>query len=203
MSSLAAVPQTTVVPGAAGIARPVPAHRARRRKWLGVLCVAAVLSPGLLVLPPVWHGALRAFLRWQMGRCGYELTVGRISGGPFAETRLDDLCVRGVASGSGTDFTVARAKFTVAWRLPWLHRSAPWMKEVTLEGLRGTLDLASGLRPGKSAPLRPNDATARWLPENFTVLADDFRLRQGSDSLHASGLVLSGRSDGAGGDRGP
>ncbi len=201
MSSLATVPQTIVVPevaGVAGVARPVSARRGQRRKWLGALFVAVVLSPGLLALPPVWHGVLRAFITWQADRCGYELTVGRVSGGPFSETSLDHLRVRGGTSGGGTDLAVARARFALAWRLPWLRRSAPWMKGITLEGVRGTLDLAGGLRSGGGSQHHPNDATERWLPENFAVQADDFRLRHGPYSLRASGLVLSGKGDGAG-----
>ncbi len=184
-------------------------RRVRARFWLG-LAAAAALS--LLSSAPPWHAAVRALLVWQAARQGCDLTVGAIEGGPFDTTHLYNLRCRqrGLppgASATGTDLSVAHAQITFAWALPWSQRAeSSWVRQCTLDGVRGQLDLSpSGRRPGGAGLVGrwgrfgPFDALApRLVPTDFLVRADDAAVRRGRYHLRAFGLFLSGSHDGSG-----
>ena len=191
MSSAAtAFPSTAVVPPAA---RTVFLKPHRFWRWVGVLLAAAALSPGLLVLPPVWHGAVRTALGWQASRHGCELTVGRVRGGLFGATRLEDVRVR--TADGGTDLSVARVSVRLLAGASLFQRPAPWLRDVRLEGVHGSLDLASG----QSSPRRRFAQLGMdWQPANFSFQADDLCLRHGRDALQLMGLLVTGGSGSAG-----
>ena len=100
---------------------------------------------------------LRACLVWQASRCGYQLNIARVSGGPFGPTCLEDVRLR--QRGDGTDLQLARAQFTVAWKFPWpgpLRAHA--CEKSAWKGCAGRLDLdatagGSGLSETASAVL--------------------------------------------------
>ncbi len=197
ISSIATLPRSPEVP----TIRPASARVPRRWKWLLAFLVVVLVAPGVLVLPPVWHGVLRGLLVWQASRGGYELKIHRLSGGLFQTVRLDGvrLSRRGVSpEGEGTALRIDRADFVVAWRLPWVHRSASWLKEVRLEGVRGSVDLESALSADKQESRRGNEAATRWLPASFLIEGDDLRLRQSGYIVRLSGWRLTGTRDGTG-----
>ncbi len=200
MSSVATFPQAPAIPAAVRAARPSTARRGGWRKWVGAVLIVTLLGPATLSLPPVWHGALRVFLTRQATRAGYELTVGRMTGGPFGMTQLEAVRLRGTnrKESGGTDVIVSSARFAIAWRFPWLHHPAPSMREIDLAGVHGTLDLTPASPAVESVQRRIGNLATWWLPENFGLQADDFRLSRGSYSLHATGLLISGRCDGPG-----
>ncbi len=178
------------------------------RFWLAL---AAVLPLSLLSAPP-WHAAVRALLVWQAARQGCDLTVGAVEGGPFDTTHFYNLHCRqhGLPPGTpatGTDLSVAHAQITFAWTLPWRQRAASsWVRQCTLDGMRGQLDLSpSGRRSGGAGIVGRwgrfdwADALApRLVPADFLLRADDAVLRRGRYHLRALGLFLSGNHDGAG-----
>ena len=181
-----------------------PRRRVRARFWLALATVAAL---SLLSSAPPWHAAVRALLVWQAARQGCDLTAGAIEGGPFDTTHLYNLRCRphGRPPGTGTDLTIAHAQITFAWTLPWRERAASpsWVRQCTLDGVRGQWDLSpSGHRSGGAGIVNRfgwADALAsRFVPADFLLRADDAVLRRGRYHLRVLGLFLSGNHDGAG-----
>ena len=168
-----------------------PASRRRLWQWAGVVLAVVLLSPGVLAFPPVWHGAVRTALAWQASRHRYELTVGQVHGGLFGSTRLDDLRLR---AAGGTDLTATRATFRFFAGASLLHRPTAWLGEVRLEGVRGSLDLASGAAVAGEPPARRHFSGpgTDWLPANFSLQADEFCLRRGRDTARLLGLSVTG-----------
>lgn len=183
MSSVAILPSTTVLP----VAPKTVGIRRRVWRWIGGLLAVMVCSPGLLALPPVWHGAVRMALAWETSRRGSELTIGHVRGGLFGTTRLDDVRLR-TAAGD-TDLSVARVSVRFFAGGSLFHLPTSWIKDLRLEGVHGHLDLAAG----DLFSQRPVFGLgANWRPASFTVQADDFRIQRGRDAVRLLGLILTG-----------
>ena len=196
---------TTTQPPVAGpsAAAPRPRHRTRARFWLLLLLAAAI---SLASYPPPWQAAVRAWLVWQAGRQGCDLSVDAIAGGPFDPIHLYGIHCRQrdlpATADAGTDLRVAHAEVALAWTLPWRQRAgSSWIRQITLDGVRGQWDLsARGHRSG------PTTARSAWLdafgaklvPADFLLRAADATLRRGRYHLRVRGMILSGNRDDAG-----
>ena len=92
-------------------------------------------------------------------------------GGPFDTFHLYGLRFR--QPGPGTDLRIDHAELTLAWTLPGLQHPAPsWVRQLTLDGVRGRWDLAAGGKRRASPTLTGrfgwNDALApRLIPAKF------------------------------------
>ena len=155
----------------------LPANGTRRFwRWAGIGLAVITLSPALLVLPPVWHGALRTAFAWEASRRGYKATISHVRGGLFGTTHLEAVRVRTLRGG--TDLSVAQASF----------RLLGGGSSICLEGVRGTLDLSAASCGGWLG--------ANWQPAEFSVQMDDLCLRRGPGTLRLLGLSATGkRSD--------
>lgn len=196
MFSVATTLPTPVAPAVLPIS---PAHvgtRRSRRKWIGAALAAVLLSPAVLALPPVWHGAMRTALTWQASRYGYELTVDRVHGGAFSTTRLEGVQVR---SATGiTNLAAARASFGLVANGSFFHGPASWLRDLQLEGVRGNLDLAVAVPEGTSLRRRFVGPGANWQPADFSLQADDLRFQHGRDAVRLLGLRVTGGRGGPG-----
>ncbi len=161
----------SIAPAVLTATPPVDRIHHRFWRWLVALLSAVALSPTLLVLPPVWHGAVRIALAWEAARHGCAWTVGDVRGGIFGATRLEG--VRMHTASGGTDLSVARASVQLLGRNSF----------VRLEGICGTLDLAS--RPAVWLG-------ANWHPAEFSFQGDDLCLRRGPNVLRLLGLSVTG-----------
>lgn len=180
--------------------------RTRRRFWW---VLVATLIIGGLCSPPPWHVLLRFLLVRAAAQHGGDLAIGRMRGGPFDMTSLDDVrwSPRGLSTGStgaGTDLRVRHAEITPFWRIPFLQKPVPsCVQRVVLAGISGRWDLATVAdAPDASVPAAPS-AQGRWLdrlfkrcvPTKLFIQADDLTLQRNRYRLRVRGLRLSGERD--------
>ena len=156
-----------------------------------------MLSPILLVLPPVWHGAVRGAVAWQASRHGCEATIERVRGGVFGATWLDGVHVR--ALSGNTELSAAHASFHLFASAPSSRRRVAWLGDVRLDGVRGYLDLTPGADAGAASSRRNVlGAHARWQPADFSLQIDDLRLQHGHDAVRLLDLLVTGGRSGPG-----
>lgn len=184
--------------------------------------------------PPLWHRVLRKVLTSQASRLGLECDVEEIEGGLFDTTLLYDVRCRPhglpltIASAAepgpapaGTNFRVARAELTLAWRIPFFQHPAPsWVNHLVLDGISGQIDLNTKGQPSPQSPdgwraagLLPTQwldlplslladklalVSHKIVPARFRLACNDLLLRRGRFWLHWRGGLLTGARDESG-----
>ena len=190
-----------VDPARPAFAGPRPRRGARARFWL---LLAVTLLCALVCEPRPWRAAVRALLTWQAARQGCELSIDGMEGGPLDAFHLYGVHYRQheqpAGAAAGTDLWIAHAEIAFAWTLPWQQRpGSPWVRRVTLDGVRGRLDLsADGYRRSPASGARPSGVetlAARLIPAEFLLRTEDATLRRGRYHLRARGLLLTGSHD--------
>ena len=183
------------------LALTCPRVRTRRRFWW-LLALTFLVSA--LFYPPLWHVLLRRLTVAYATRHGYELSIGRMQGGPFDPIHAFDIrCHR---SGTTTDVHVSHAELTLAWQLPDLESAKPGIvQRLSLVGINGICDLAAAdsfVRPTS----RGLTLSGTWLdrlvrrlmPTEIFVQGDDITLRRKRYQMRLRGLRLSLERDNSG-----
>ncbi len=177
-----------------------PAVRPRRRKRRGLILVVLILALliGVIAYPPAFLYVVRELLTFQAWRYGYQLTVGDMSGnaaGPisFSKARL----THASAAGTATQLDIDQASAAFAWRHLIWQRDLPVWQSLTVDGLRGAIDLPSqsqppppSHRPGFLRPRSLGKLTRLVLPSQFTVSHASIVIRHSEGSVTLTGIDL-------------
>ncbi len=199
------------------IAGPAAVHAARRRRtrkrfWLLLLLAGAV---SLSLSPRPWQAALIEGLRWRAAQQGMEIEVAGAEGGLFDSIQLYGLRCSG---GRSPGWSAARVDLEFGWRVPWIQKPRPWLRQVCIEGLTGVADLNPvPSAPETRAPSRPAQFAGEWMnrgrawltrhfdalaakcvPAAIQARAHDFALIRHSHRLGVERLLLTAPSDAAG-----
>lgn len=191
---------------------PTPKRRTRLRFRLALLLTLLLCA---VTFPPVWHAALRAFIRWQAASRGWNVSVGAIDGGLLDATVLYDVRCRKTFPAltvsdkpGGVDLRIARFETVFAWQWPFGRRKDPGtIDRLTLDGLSGNMDFTSaGDSANAAAPvpqtasLTPGFVLKLWPvitapPADFELLRVNCRISRGAVSLRLRDARLTAHRD--------
>jgi len=127
-----------------------PAVRPRRRKRTGLLAFLLIILAllGAVVYPPTFLFVVRQVLAFEAWRYGFSLSIGQMDGsvtGPIwlYHTRFSHNSV----AGTSTMLEIDRAHTSFAWKhLLWKRDERVW-NDLTMDGVRGTIDLPTETQP--------------------------------------------------------
>ena len=144
-----------------------PAVRPRRRKRKGVLVflLIVLVALGAIVYPPTFLFVLRQALAFEAWRYGFQLSVGEMSGSVTEPVWLHDTRFsHNSEAGTSTLLEIDKAHTSFAWKHLFWHRDAGIWDNLTLDGVRGTIDLPSPDHPAeKTTGERPSILHPRGL----------------------------------------
>ena len=148
------------------------------------LAALIVLVAASMFEPHCFRFAFKHLLRLEAWRCGIDAQMRAVEGSLFEPVTLRD-SVWIYESGDGPisrlEIETARAEFS--WRDLFSRGAAPWFQRLTVEGLRGKVELPIETpipeRPGFR--LRLPGPQSRWIPGPERIEARDVNLIFQSD----------------------
>jgi hypothetical protein len=167
------------------------AVRPRRQKRTGLLVFLLTLLAvlGAIVYPPTFRFAVRRALAFEAWRYGFHLTIGTIEGSVTEPIWLYHARLsHDSAAGASTVLEIDKAHTTFAWKhLLWQRDVTVW-HDLTLDGVRGDIDLHAGAQPSPKANASPfhlpgsSKPPRLLLPSSLTISHASIVIRQ-SDGL--------------------
>ena len=132
------------------------AVRPRRRKRNGLLVSLFVLFAllGLIVYPPTFLFAVRQALGFEAWRYGFQLSIGSMDGSVTDPIWLYNARLsHNSTAGTSTMIEIDSARTSFAWKhVVWQRDSRVW-NDLTLDGVRGSIDLPTASQSfAKSTP---------------------------------------------------
>ncbi len=183
--------------------KPAVRPRRRRRKGLLFLLLLVLALLAAIAYPPTFRFGVREFLAFEAWRYGFHLSIGEIDGSVTQPILLHDARLsHNSDAGTSTMLQIDTASASFAWRhFIWQRDMLVW-HDLTLDGVRGTIDLPNDgkLQPkAASSPFRllGGAKTPRLLlPSSLTISNANIDIRESGGrvrlqdlNLHASNMA--------------
>jgi len=177
--------------------QPAVRPRRRRRKGLLVFLLLLLALLGGIAYPPTFRFAVRQLLAFEAWRYGFQLSIGQIDGsvtGPIwlYHARLS----HNSDAGTSTMLEIDKASTSFAWKhLVWQRDIRVW-SALTLDGVRGDIDLPSGSRSHPKASPSPfrflgsSRLPHLLLPSSLTISHASISIRESNGVVRLEDLAL-------------
>jgi hypothetical protein len=171
-----------------------PRRRARKGSILFLLIVAALV--GAILYPPTFLFAVRKLLAFEAWRYGFSLSIGRMEGSVSNPIWLYNARLgHNSDAGTSTMLDIDKARTTFAWKhLFWQHDANVW-HDLTLDGVRGAIDLPAASRLPRARlsalpPFRSSKPPRLLLPSALTISHATILIRQGGGLVRLEDIDL-------------
>ncbi len=159
-----------------------------------LLFILAVL--GLVVYPPTYLFALRQVLAYEAWRYGFQLAIGDMAGSVTDPVWLYNARLsHNSDAGTSTMLQIDKARTSFEWqRLLWHGDGKVW-RNLTLDGVNGSIDLPSASTPQPKAANSPfhlhgSKQLRPLLPSSLTITHGSIVIRQSDGSVRLDDVDL-------------
>lgn len=168
----------------------------RRFPIFRVLAALIVLALAAMFEPHCFRFAFERLLRLEAWRCGIDAQMRAVEGSLFDPVTVrDSVWIYESADGPISRLEIKTAHAAFSWRDLFSRGAAPWFQKLTVEGVRGKIELPIETpmpeRPGFRIRLpRPQ---SRWLrgPERIEARDVDFIFQSDGDFVRLEGAQFS------------
>jgi hypothetical protein len=151
----------------------------------------------VIVYPPTFRVAVRELLGFEAWRYGFQLSIGGIDGSVSEPILLHDARLsHDSRAGTSTMLEIDTASTSFAWRhLLWQRDMGLW-HDLTLDGVRGTIDLPTGTHPQPKAATSPlhilsgTKPPRLLLPSSLTIRNATITIRESTGQVRLTDLNL-------------
>ncbi|HEX4086139.1 MAG TPA: hypothetical protein VHY22_14585 [Chthoniobacteraceae bacterium] len=172
-------------------------QRPKSRGLLVFLLILAVIVGGL-AYPPTFLFVVRQGLAFEAWRYGFHLSIGRMDGSIADPIWLyDSRLSLSSDAGTTTQLAVDTAHTRFAWRHLFWQRDQTLWSDLTLDGVRGTIDLPAAASPAPRATpaalfhaLGAAREPRLVLPASLTIDHASFLIRQSEGSVRMDDVDL-------------
>jgi len=166
------------------------------RTGLVIFLLIVLTALGAVVYPPTFLFAVRQGLAFEAWRYGFHLSIGEMDGSVtdpiwLYHARLS----HNSEAGTSTLLDIDKARTSLAWKHFLWQRDARVWHDLTLDGVRGTVDLPAASQPPKAAAspfhlLGAAKPPRLLLPSSLTVTHASILIRQRDGSVRLDDIDL-------------
>jgi hypothetical protein len=177
--------------------KPAVRPRRRGRKSLLVFLLVALGLLAAIIYPPSFRFAVRELLAFEAWRYGFHLSIGEIDGSVTEPILLRNARLsHNSDAGTSTMLQIDTASASFAWRHFFWQRDMLVWRDLSVDGVRGTIDLPTdghaGPKPAAS-PFRLLGATKPprlLLPSSLTIRNATIVIRESTGQVRLQDLDL-------------
>ena len=177
--------------------QPAVRQRRRRRKGLFVFLVLLLAVLTLIAYPPTFRLAVRELLTFEAWRYGFHLTIGRIDGSVAQPIQVRDARLSHTSdAGTSSMLEIGTASASFAWRHFFWQRDMLVWQDLSLDGVRGTIDLPTYAHRAPKASTSPfrllgaSKSPRILLPASLTISNATITIRESKGQVRLADLNL-------------
>ena len=185
--------------------KPAFSSPLRKRKGLLIFLLVVVAVLGTIVYPPSFLFVMRQLLAVEAWRHGFRLSIGKLDGSVTDPVWLYDASLsHSSEAGTSTLLEIDKARATFAWEHLFWQRDVPVWRSLTLDGVRGDIELPVVSAPGGDGSASPQGRAGSskrlrlMLPTSLTVHHANVVIRQKEGAVRLEDLDLQASTAEAG-----